>query len=52
MTDVQNFESFWKYSNFGRNSYILKVLAHKKSGEILKIQDILNFHGIMNGRIN
>ena len=36
MNDVQNFESCWKYSNFGRNSYVLKVLAHKESGEIKK----------------
>jgi hypothetical protein len=36
MNDVQNFECCWKYSIFGWNSWVLKVLAHEKSGEIPK----------------
>ena len=32
---------------FGRNSWVLKVLAHEKSGEIPKKNWILNFHGMM-----
>ena len=50
MSVVQNFECCWKYSIFGRNSWILKVLAHEKSDEKKKIK-ILNLHGMMKGPI-
>ena len=36
MNNVQNFGCWWKYLVFGRNSWVLKVLAHEKSGEIPK----------------
>jgi hypothetical protein len=31
---VKNYEFGWKFSIFGRNSWVLKVLAHEKSDEI------------------
>jgi hypothetical protein len=49
MNYVQNFEFCWKYSIFSRNSWILKVLAHEKSGEIKKKINMLNFHGMKKG---
>ena len=36
MSVVQNIECCWIFSIFGRNSWVLKVLAHKKSDEIQK----------------
>ena len=33
---MQNFECCWKFSIFGRNSWILKVLAHENSVECQK----------------
>ena len=52
MNDAQNFECCWKHSIFGRNSWVLKVLANEKSGEIPKKIDISNFHGMIKWRIN
>ena len=52
MNDVQNFGCWWKYLVFGRNSWVLKVLAHEKRGEIPKNIEILNFVGMMKGNIN
>ena len=52
MNDVQNFGCWLKYLLFGPNSWVLKVLAHKKVAKIQKNIEILNFHGIMKWRIN
>src|ERR1044072_9715107 len=41
-------EWWWKFSIFGRNSRILKVLAHEISDEIPKKIKIFNFNGMMN----
>ena len=52
MNGVQNFECCWKYSIFGRNSWVLKVLAHEKSDEIQKKLKKFNIHDMMKGPIN
>src|ERR1044072_10033268 len=49
MSAVKNVESCWKYSIFGRNSLILKVLAHEKRDEIKFFLKIFSFHGMMKG---
>ena len=36
MSVVQNFECWWKFPTFGRNSWFLKVLAHEISDGIQK----------------
>ena len=51
MSVVQNFECCWKFSIFGRNSWILKVLAHEKIDEIQKKIKIFNLLGMMKGPI-
>jgi hypothetical protein len=52
LTVVQNFDCCWKFSIFGRNYWILEVLAHEKSDETPKKVEIFNFQGTMKGRIN
>ena len=52
MKFVSKFDCCGNYSIFGKNSWVLKVLAHDKSYEIQKKFEILIFHGMMKKSIN
>ena len=49
MSVVQNFECCWKFSIFGRNSWILKVFAHENSVESQKKLKSLIFKVLWRG---
>ena len=52
MNNVPTFMGCLKFSIFGRNSWVLKVLADENSDEIQKKVKILYFLGMIKGTIN
>ena len=49
---MQIFEYLWKFSIFGRNSWVLNVLAHEMSDETEKKIWFFKFRGVLKGGIN